>query len=315
MRILPAVIGIAFLFGAPLAFADNFTVLEPAVGTIVNEGDQIKIYWQGEISGTESGSGNPSLIMTISLVPAGGGGTPIGIATVDVTTNSYLWQVPPGITGFFGGLDNYQLAFTRDGQTDYSSTFSIVGAASAAGFVNTNNITSYNGGTFTPYTLSYSPYLSVGSGGVYTPTTANAYVPYDPSSNNNGTVAYNQSVYTPPTGFDVFPTDWSSSTTPLKTSTSTISVAASSTEAASVSRSACIDLQSDLFLGIETDVTSLQQFLAAQGDFSYTQTGFFGLHTESAVEVFQKANGISPTGYVGPLTRAKIKALSCNANG
>ncbi|MBU2028841.1 peptidoglycan-binding protein [Patescibacteria group bacterium] len=36
-------------------------------------------------------------------------------------------------------------------------------------------------------------------------------------------------------------------------------------------------------------------------------TGFYGPLTTSAVMEFQKQNGISQTGYVGPLTKAKLE--------
>src|ERR1035437_2639025 len=41
-------------------------------------------------------------------------------------------------------------------------------------------------------------------------------------------------------------------------------------------------------------------------------TGFFGSATLKAVKNFQRANGISPTGYVATYTRAKIKEIDCN---
>jgi PKD repeat protein len=40
-------------------------------------------------------------------------------------------------------------------------------------------------------------------------------------------------------------------------------------------------------------------------------TGFFGRQTLNAVFLFQRANGISPTGYAGPLTRARIQVIDC----
>jgi chitodextrinase len=66
-----------------------------------------------------------------------------------------------------------------------------------------------------------------------------------------------------------------------------------------------------------TDVTQLQQFLVAQGDLNATPTGYFGTLTQAAVIQFQKANNISAVGSVGPITRAKITALSnsCTTEG
>lgn len=62
------------------------------------------------------------------------------------------------------------------------------------------------------------------------------------------------------------------------------------------------------------DIRELQKFLNAKG-YRITSTGpgsigqettTFGSLTKAALARFQAANGISPTGYVGPLTRAKL---------
>jgi hypothetical protein len=57
-----------------------------------------------------------------------------------------------------------------------------------------------------------------------------------------------------------------------------------------------------------TQVVGLQQFLISNGYLQGTATGNFYSLTQQAVENFQSANGISPTGYVGSLTRAAINA-------
>ncbi len=57
------------------------------------------------------------------------------------------------------------------------------------------------------------------------------------------------------------------------------------------------------------DVTKLQAFLKSQGYFKAASVANYGNATLAAVRAFQKANGISATGTVGPQTRAKIKAL------
>jgi peptidoglycan hydrolase-like protein with peptidoglycan-binding domain len=59
------------------------------------------------------------------------------------------------------------------------------------------------------------------------------------------------------------------------------------------------------------EVSLLQDFLISKGFLSGQPTGFFGSMTFSAVKNFQKSVGFSPTGYVGNLTKAKIKELSC----
>ncbi len=55
-------------------------------------------------------------------------------------------------------------------------------------------------------------------------------------------------------------------------------------------------------------VTQLQRFLANYGyfDSSLIGTGVFGNKTREAVVLFQKSEGISPTGFVGPLTRVAL---------
>lgn len=58
-------------------------------------------------------------------------------------------------------------------------------------------------------------------------------------------------------------------------------------------------------------VVSLQNFLAMEGYFSFTSTGFFGPITLAAVTTFQSHYGIPTTGFVGPITRAEIQSLSC----
>jgi len=59
------------------------------------------------------------------------------------------------------------------------------------------------------------------------------------------------------------------------------------------------------------DVSALQDFLNTNGYLKNTATGYFGSATLKAVKAFQKANNISPTGYVGPVTRAKIQVIDC----
>ncbi len=55
------------------------------------------------------------------------------------------------------------------------------------------------------------------------------------------------------------------------------------------------------------DVTALQIFLKTQGYFNHESTGYFGRITRAAVRAFQKNSmRITPTGIVGPKTRAAI---------
>lgn len=56
----------------------------------------------------------------------------------------------------------------------------------------------------------------------------------------------------------------------------------------------------------DKEVTELQEFLIDGGFLNGTPTTFFGLLTLKAVKAYQKSTSISPTGYVGILTRQKI---------
>ena len=60
------------------------------------------------------------------------------------------------------------------------------------------------------------------------------------------------------------------------------------------------------------EVKCLQTFLKNQGVSIYPEgliTGNFGSLTKTAVIRFQAKYGISQTGYVGPITRAKINSI------
>ena len=83
--------------------------------------------------------------------------------------------------------------------------------------------------------------------------------------------------------------------------------------------STCVQLTSDLSYG-QTDSTSggpimmLQTYLQLNGFFSSNSNGHFGPATLSAVQAFQSSNGISNTGYVGPLTRGVIIQKTCSTS-
>ncbi len=61
----------------------------------------------------------------------------------------------------------------------------------------------------------------------------------------------------------------------------------------------------------DNQVSILQDFLNNQGYLRQDPTGYFGIQTLAAVKKFQSYNGLDSTGYVGPLTRAKIQVLTC----
>ncbi|MBP9803160.1 MAG: peptidoglycan-binding protein, partial [Candidatus Pacebacteria bacterium] len=79
----------------------------------------------------------------------------------------------------------------------------------------------------------------------------------------------------------------------------------------------CTDLQNNLKFGDKDinkngEVTLLQKYLRANGYLTISPSGYFGSSTFKAVIEFQKANSLKPAfGYVGSLTREKIKVLSC----
>lgn len=80
----------------------------------------------------------------------------------------------------------------------------------------------------------------------------------------------------------------------------------------------CVDLKKNMGYrtrdaGTSGDVSTLQKFLKTKGYLDSEPTGFFGSATLSAVKKFQSASSIWSTGFVGPLTRAGIKASSCLA--
>lgn len=80
--------------------------------------------------------------------------------------------------------------------------------------------------------------------------------------------------------------------------------------------SSCVDLHSNIRQGMKDSISSgnvytLQSFLKANNYMTVNPTGYFGVQTLKGVKLFQKAVGIIPTGFVGPLTRAEIKKISC----
>jgi len=58
-----------------------------------------------------------------------------------------------------------------------------------------------------------------------------------------------------------------------------------------------------------TDVSSLQQFLADENLYTGSITATFGPITKAALINFQLQEGISPTGFFGPATRADANAI------
>lgn len=80
----------------------------------------------------------------------------------------------------------------------------------------------------------------------------------------------------------------------------------------SASASTCVTLTKNLSrTSTDAEVLTLQQFLFDAGYLKIKPSGLFSSITASAVKSFQLANGISPVGSVGPMTRAKVREVSC----
>ncbi len=78
----------------------------------------------------------------------------------------------------------------------------------------------------------------------------------------------------------------------------------------------CVSLGSNFGIGnfdvyAGGQVNALQTYLYQNGYMTHVPTGYYGGLTASAVANFQRANGIQATGYVGPLTRARLQAVTC----
>jgi peptidoglycan hydrolase-like protein with peptidoglycan-binding domain len=90
--------------------------------------------------------------------------------------------------------------------------------------------------------------------------------------------------------------------------------------AQSVNPSICVSsyapITTNLYIG-ESDyqtgsqVTSLQSYLYNNGYMTHTPTGYFGGLTWQGVVNFQRAYGISATGFVGPITRGELQTVMC----
>lgn len=80
--------------------------------------------------------------------------------------------------------------------------------------------------------------------------------------------------------------------------------------------SSCTDLNKNMGyrardVSTSGEVSVLQKFLNIKGYLVAEPTGFLGLATVGAIKKFQSASSLPSTGYVGQLTRAKIKLVSC----
>lgn len=97
----------------------------------------------------------------------------------------------------------------------------------------------------------------------------------------------------------------------------TLNVKAQSGDIDNNSNNACVTIDNNLRYkmrdaSVNGEVTDLQDYLIAEGYMSGQTTGYFGAGTLKAVKLFQAQNSLISSGYVGPVTRAKIKELSCS---
>ncbi len=68
-----------------------------------------------------------------------------------------------------------------------------------------------------------------------------------------------------------------------------------------------VQITRNLWLGSRgMHVIALQTILIQEGYLKTPATGYFGRATYASVQMFQRSNGIPPTGYVGPLTRKEL---------
>ncbi|MCX6787114.1 MAG: peptidoglycan-binding protein [Candidatus Kaiserbacteria bacterium] len=110
---------------------------------------------------------------------------------------------------------------------------------------------------------------------------------------------------------------WNPSTMACVQSVATVLTPAISPVQGRVLGAAVYNFASDLTVGSHgADVTALQQFLIDSGyAIPAGATGYFGTQTKTAVIAFQKARGITQTGYVGPLTRTALNKGSSGLSG
>ncbi len=83
--------------------------------------------------------------------------------------------------------------------------------------------------------------------------------------------------------------------------------------------SSCVSLVNNLKyrsrdVNTNGEVSTLQDFLRSKGYLNSNPTGYFGVLTLKAAKDFQSANNIIQTGFVGPITRAKISILTCGTS-
>ena len=84
-------------------------------------------------------------------------------------------------------------------------------------------------------------------------------------------------------------------------------------------RSSCVDLQNNMRYGATDaqtggEISALQGFLNGKGYLASAPTGYFGRMTVAAVQKLQAEYVLVTSGYVGPMTREKIKTETCTVS-
>jgi len=108
----------------------------------------------------------------------------------------------------------------------------------------------------------------------------------------------------------------SGSYVPSASSGSSVSSSDSGSSAPTVT---CVSLIKSLTFGASDAgssgaVTAMQEFLFQTGYLAVSPNGHFGPATLRAVKNFQLEEGLSTSGFVGPLTRQKIQEVSCGSS-
>jgi hypothetical protein len=83
--------------------------------------------------------------------------------------------------------------------------------------------------------------------------------------------------------------------------------------------SVCYSIDSNLSIGTRDRMTNgsvinLQAFLHGRGYLKAEPTGYFGVLTMQAVKDFQRQTGLPVTGFFGPLSRERMKLITCDLN-
>jgi peptidoglycan hydrolase-like protein with peptidoglycan-binding domain len=93
-------------------------------------------------------------------------------------------------------------------------------------------------------------------------------------------------------------------------------IAAALLISAGVASAQSVSFSNEFGVGAQgSNVTNLQTWLTDKGYYSGPITGYYGSLTQAGVEKFQTADGISATGYVGPLTLAALNSMAGVSTG